>query len=387
MKKNIINEFFSLCYVFICFILKSNENLISFISFPDISDNSFHLFRDIVNLNNEKKICWLVEDVTKSKKKLEALGFELSMKSKKVKVLKRKSIRGFFYLIKSAIVFHTHGTFSFVKHTHGRKIVNLWHGMPIKKIAYLDKGLTHTVNYSDYVIATSTFFSYVMSSAFHIKYENTLVTDLPRNIVLKKKKIDESHIRSKLGIVNNSLFCMWLPTYRVSRVGDIRTDSDSLSFISELSFPIERMNSLLAINDLYVIIKLHPMDGYDYSFFSDLSHIKIIHSDLWNELNIDLYDVLACSRGLISDLSSVVIDYMLTGNPIACFDAVKKGYARGIVYDYNFNEYPLYNEIRNEDDFIGFIMANISSGTTDVIPNMFHSVDDEKINLIDYFNI
>lgn len=388
MKKNCpLNGFLSLCYLFICFFIKANKKLVTFMSFPDISDNSFHLFRSVINLNNDKQICWLVADVAHSKKKLESMGFGSYLKSKKIKVLKKKSILGVFNFIKSGITFHTHGTFSFVKHAHGRKIVNLWHGMPIKKIAYLDKGITHTVNYSDYIIATSTFFSYVMSSAFLIRYENTLITDLPRNVVLvKKNKVVDLQIMRKLGI-NDSPFCMWLPTYRVSAVGDIRIDSNSSSFISELPFPIEKMNTLLAMYNLMVIIKLHPMDGYDYSSFSDLSHIKIISSDFWNELYIDLYDVLSCSVGLISDLSSVVIDYMLTGNPIACFNTAGKGYTRGVVYDYNFNEYPLYNDIKCNDDFVSFILMCVSLKKTNIVPSIFHSVDGEKIELFDYFNI
>ena len=107
---------------------------------------------------------------------------------------------GFYYFFRAKYIFHSHGTFSFVVPTKSKIVCNLWHGMPIKNIAYLDKGFKYIVNHSDYVIATSKLFAYIMAAAFRTNFENVLVTGLPRNDVLYNGKKYKAKVFEAFGI-------------------------------------------------------------------------------------------------------------------------------------------------------------------------------------------
>lgn len=128
--------FFIYAILNIIFIKKKNR--ITFISFPDLSDNSWHLYKYAVENLNAYEIVWLVQKNDSSfSEKAEKVN---SSNKNKIRIVKRWSVKGFLLFCNSKIVFHTHGTYFFIKSTFNAPIlVNLWHGMPIKAIGFLDK--------------------------------------------------------------------------------------------------------------------------------------------------------------------------------------------------------------------------------------------------------
>ena len=60
------------------------------------------------------------------------------------------------------------------RYQKSKKNINLWHGMPLKNIGYLDTN--KIIPKSNYLISTSLVFQEIMRKAFKIEAENVLIT-------------------------------------------------------------------------------------------------------------------------------------------------------------------------------------------------------------------
>lgn len=252
--------------------------------------------------------------------------------------LKKYSMRGFWAYFRSRFVFFTHGCFSTVMPVKNQLTVNLWHGMPIKKIgAYINS--KHPVPFADYALATSPFFADVMARAFAMKNEQVLNIGLPRNDVLflpQNEALYQALGRGKKIIT-------WLPTYRQSIVGDIRQDGLAETNVFNLvDLDIEELNRAFGLLGVVAVIKPHPMAAKKNkeSDFSGYQNIKFIDEEWLVQNNTTLGEVLSLSSALITDTSSVLIDYLLLNRPIICHfpDIEEYRTSRGFIFEVDFKQ-------------------------------------------------
>lgn len=355
-------------------IVPNDNKLLCYMSYPDISDNSYHIFKFHVNKLKNYKFIWIVSDVSLSRKKLKEMRNIDSFN--KTKIVSKKSFFGIWYFLRSRHIFHTHGTYFFTSNTNKHKTINLWHGMPIKTIGWLDPENNYSPSISDIYIATSKIYSYIMASAFNANINSVWVTGLPRNDVFTTKPLLNKIQLSLLDINEEDKLIVWLPTYRQSNQGHIRSDSTSSSFIDELSSNfLETIDKFLATKNIKIIIKLHPMDTLNDKEWSHYKNIKIINIKAWEEIGVDLYELLSYSSGLISDISSVIIDYIISGKPIGIFTNSNNNYSRGFVFDMDINLIPNSTELESIDSAKQFI-NNINAHTAcEIKKNIFYDID------------
>lgn len=367
IKSDLTIKLLEIAFKLLGYITPASDKKITFMSEPDLSDNAFHFFRYLVKNRKESDFTWIVLDKKKAQLKISQIFPSLN-----IDIVQKKTFTAIFVLLRSKYIFHTHGTYRFISPTKHRRIVNLWHGMPIKSIGHLDYNLPgpkSRIDRSDNVIATSKFFSYVMACAFDMNHKAVLVTGLPRNDVLLHPNVSRENIFDILGVPNGSNLIMWLPTYRQSESIETRKDSLSDSFLKEIPFTLNELSEELVRDKLFLVIKIHPMDSYSYKKIN-FPNIKIITSPEWQLLNLDLYDALAQTNVLVSDISSVIFDFMLTGRPILQLNADKHGYCRGETYQFKFTEYKNFHEVNNLDDFVSCTKTQTS---LDEAPYIFHS--------------
>lgn len=333
--KNIIEyALYTMYFMMTMLYFKKNKRIV-FMSYPDATDNSWHLYKYALTHLAGYEMVWLVSKVSPQLND-KILLCNQNLHSNTVAVVKKWSLRGLHNFIGAQVVFHTHGTYFFVKAAfNSPTLVNLWHGMPIKAIAALDGKTGSNVCYSHYSIATSEPYREIIAQAFKLPLERVLPTGLPRNDVLytgvsagQKKKILKAFSGDReLDIV------IWLPTYRVSAVGDIRVDGQHASFLDDLDPDfLHETNQLFANTNRMLVIKLHPMDAMhiasgEYSF----SNIKFYDAAAWQEKNLELYEVISVSHGLISDFSSVMIDCLSTAISIGFIKSSQSNYDRTLV--------------------------------------------------------
>lgn len=223
-------------------------------------------------------------------------------------VVRKNSVKGLWYFLKAKYVFFTHPCF--VRHFPDNVVsVNVWHGMPIKRIGrMLDK---HQEIQASYTLATSPLWKDIVHQSLPPKKE-ILITGLPRNDHLFTPR-DE--VFSKLRIENSQRLIAWLPTYRKSVRGEIRRDGNDYENIFEMP-DIEPvlLNSVLRANHASLWIKPHPMaSGLSAR---EWSHIRIVEDHSLREDDLSLYQLLGASDLLITDISSVLIDFLLIDKPV-----------------------------------------------------------------------
>ena len=318
---------------FLDFLIPKKTNYYLFSSSPDVSDNVLSFFRYLY-LNGEcdgKLMIWMLEDVNTKEYYHDLIANLLDRNSVDVKFVSRNSIKGLYYYLRSRFVFFSHGIYKGVKIPSNHIVVNLWHGMPLKTIGYLDSN--NQVSNSSLMAVNSKAYQQIFSDAFDMKKEDIVITGQPRCDDLFTAK----SIREKLPfLINKEKIIIWMPTYRKSIKGDIRVDGENLNSLPALDWQeMQELDNYLSNNNYILIIKLHLMDALNNHTFSKYKSIKIIKESYISNSKITLYELLSVTDLLLTDYSSVYIDYLLINKPVAFFMNDFESYlnTRGFVFN------------------------------------------------------
>lgn len=223
--------------------------------------------------------------------------------------------------------------------------VNLWHGIPLKKIQadnifdkfrhpqnFREKWKNFPRNLSDekphhYVLTTSQFMKPIFCSAFRTK--NVLVSGYPRNDSMISDNLINLHtdlekcllekIQKKIK-EDKVQMLYYMPTFRGSE----------MKFFEVVE--LDKLNEFLKTNRLLLCVKLHPKSKLRKNF-EEIGSRNIIVIDA----DTDPYVFIQNSSLLITDYSSIYFDYLLSGKPIVFFDYDLEEYlqdAREMYFDY-----------------------------------------------------
>ncbi len=298
---------------------KSKKKII-FISSPDMSDNSFALFKYMIESKKfDFKYIWLIDNIKNEKLYYSMIYNNISLNNdilKKIKFFKKKSLFGVFAFISSKYVFFTHGFYTGINLSKNQIRINLWHGMPLKAIGYLNKDdVKRQVVKANKIIATSEFYQNIMSKVFAMSKNDILIFGQPRCDYLSSNK----DILYKLNIPKNKYqkIVLWTPTYRYAKKHDIKDGifHDSLPILNSNN-DLNKLNDFFIKSKSYLIIKLHPMDMLNEYKFVKYSNIKILRDQELLEVGCQLYEILSSIDILLTDYSSIYIDFLLLNRPI-----------------------------------------------------------------------
>lgn len=246
---------------------------------------------------------------------------------------KRLSFMGIWYYFRAKYVFCSHGLNGFIKLHQHNKIVNMWHGMPLKCIGCMDPqsgGVNPTK--ADYLVATSPSFQSLMSKSFNnMSLNRVLLVGQPRNDMM----FEPTDFFENMNIIRSEYryVGIWLPTYKQSAIGDVRRDGmfndEGISFIS--FDQLKSLNDELQKNNDLLIVKLHPMDILQQKQMPKYSNLIILKQ---KEFSSQLYPFLGSCDYLLTDYSSVWIDYDIMSKPIGFVmnDIVEYANSRGLTF-------------------------------------------------------
>lgn len=324
MKKIII---YLVNFVSLFFPKKSNK--IVFASSPDFNDNSKQFYNFInKNYNDQFELVWIIKD-----QKI----FE-NLKKEGVIAYKANTLMSFITLWTSKYIVGTHNNYISVKRP-SQVYINLWHGMPLKKMGYLeekgnlsDKQLANIKKESakmNYLISTSEIMKLAIVGCFYIDPRKVIVSGQPRNDALFNTKMLEGI--NLYGIQSYSKTILFSPTFKK---GFGRTDGsyEEGSLFNLEDEDLEKINNHLKDNNYLILVKLHPFDEITLKF-EELSNIKIMSNIYLNENLISLNDILSQIDLLITDYSSVYFDYLLLNKPILFTDDPNYKEKRGLIFD------------------------------------------------------
>lgn len=216
------------------------------------------------------------------------------------------NLSGFFHFFNSKFMFYSFGKFP-IKPSNAQKVVNLWHGMPFKRVGNLEKGCENEdYFFFTHTIATSELFAEKMALCFNCPRECVLLYGQPRCDKLFKNDVKKEKL------------IVWLPTYRNSqKLNSFNSHNDNgFGFpIIENEEQLEELNNLLLKYGYTLIIKPHPLQDISNKI-NEKSNIRIITQKDLDKCGEDIYDLFKRSSGLVTDYSSVSFDYLNLDRPI-----------------------------------------------------------------------
>lgn len=317
-------------------------------SFPEFSDNTYYLYKEMLKNNYQKKykIIWLVKNknIPDNYKRDDIRYF----------VIDKKGIVGFLnnirlqYLVNTSKFVITCNRF-YKKKTNRQTIIYLNHGQPLKDCSKLKMDFGS----ADVSVTSSSFFIEKNSQALNTNPNKFVIFQPPRNDGLLNNDKDVKKILNCL----NKKVVVWLPTFR-SHFDGKRVDSN---FEMPLGIPIiykvqelEKLNKYLKEKNIVVLLKPHFVADLSKIKAKTYSNFKIIYNSDLDKMDITLYELLGSSDALITDYSSVYYDYLITKKPIALTLDDYKEYKEQTGFAYDYMEIMKGHYIYSIDDFYSF---------------------------------
>ncbi|WP_439294093.1 CDP-glycerol glycerophosphotransferase family protein [Lonepinella sp. BR2882] len=288
------------------------------------ADNVKYLFEYVTENHSDTKAIWITSD----DKVYEFL------KDAGVVVYKKYSLGAIYYGLKAGVSIFSHSNLSDLMpflNNKTTKLVQLWHGMPLKKIGMDDQKYSYTDKTIKYNSIKEKFFPYLLETydlfiasseedkkifekAFNCK--KVAITGYPRNDSFYRLKNNKSVLK-----------VMYLPTFR-GKIGE------QVDFFTDYGFDFEKWERTLSENNIRLEIKMHPVNKPSKALLEQFEQSKCCY--FIDE--VDITEILPDVDILISDYSSVFFDYLLTDNPIIFAPFDYESYLendRELYYDYD----------------------------------------------------
>lgn len=326
------NVFFLIKYIFCkvlnIFLPRSKKRWVVGSWFGErYSDNSRYFF-EYLNENKEQykldSIVWLTrnEDVYRH---LISLGLS---------VYYLGTIKSYYHQLRAGVTIYDQSEDDFeFSYSHGSIKINLWHGIPLKKIGFLRNDIEKT-RYNSFrvikdlffkgdkkrILSTSQFISDYFKQAFSAE---TIIGPYPRNEYLNGN-IHSSITLMERNIINElsgKKYVIYLPTFR---------DNAELKFLGsknkeEIISIVEEIKRI----GYTVVTKVHYADdGLELDIDGIINLPK----------HVDIYPFLKQSSLLITDYSSVFFDYLYLDKEIIFYPYDLDYYVnedRGLIFNYS----------------------------------------------------
>ena len=233
----------------------------------------------------------------------------------------------------------------------GQTYIQMWHGsFGIKRQEKDVEALTKDkvwVKFSkmnsqntDYWISNCRFENDVYTRSFW-DVKNIMEYGHPRNdIFFHEHSALKREVKAKLGVPEDTLFLLYIPTYR----DDKSTSYYAVDF-EKLKIALEQKTG----KKWKIVVRLHPKLTDKAADFVP-QEAYMIDGTPYD----DITDLLASADAALTDYSSAVFDFMLSGNPAFIFatDIEKYNTDRGFYYDIYTTPFPV--AVNNEE-----LIANV----------------------------
>lgn len=258
----------------------------------------------------------------------------LSSKYGKQYFIETESIQGIRQALSAGVWFTSAGLPAYGTGLHKKRlIINLWHGVPLKKIALLDPNLKKAAriyfkkifseNYTC-ILTTSHELIPLMARSFAVSEDKIKVWGQPRNDGLFQKN-DCREILGQLfpDLPEYTKTVLYAPTFR---------DYGQVQLFPFKDFDQKQLEAFLEEKNMLLFIRTHVAEQG-----SAVPYLGKRIRFLGNEQAEDVTGILNIFDCLITDYSSIYIDYLLTDKPMIFLPYDRQQYldGRGMNFDYD----------------------------------------------------
>ena len=248
--------------------------------------------------------------------------------------IETKTFHGMCFAMKAGVWFTSAGlpVYALGSGKH-HMIINLWHGVPLKKIALLEEHQRKLAklyfkwifseNYK-YILTTSETLVPIMAASFGVKESKIRVWGQPRNDVLFKEKMIQHKLEELYETLPDYQYAvLYAPTYR--------EESEACLFPFE-DMDWKKLSEYLGKKGILLCLRMHINERGISGCACD-RHILNMGVDIVDEIN----EYLPLFDALITDYSSIYIDYLLLDRPIIFlpYDREKYMCQRGMNFVYD----------------------------------------------------
>lgn len=376
-------------------INKVDNKLIVFETKPDYADNGRALSDYMVtNGYNDYKIIWLVEKPerykqyeTENVKYVRALG----------KNHMQRTFKAYYYALKAKHVFFTHAFKWVGKKQKDQIYINLWHGCGYKA-SRRDPNKASDMNIFDFVLVPGEVFVKTKAEFFLCDKSKILPIGYPRYDLYKSNNANvDKYLDSLSGKGRKNI--LWMPTFVQSK--DLIYYKNPIPSIIGLPLinsvtDLDKLEDICAKNNVNLIIKRHRI-GSKVKLNENENkeqHVFYLENKDLDKMDIQLYELIAKSDALITDYSSVAIDYMILNKPLGFTLESMEDYAktRGFVFE-DPRDYMPGEHMYCFDDLEEFI-KNVSKGKDlcaehreRIMGETHNKTDDYCKRILDYFKL
>ena len=319
-------------------------------------DNSMYFANYVAKNHPEIKLVWLAKR-----------GIDTSLLVPTVRVVEMDTTEAILILKKAGVAIMNQGLNDFYKnidfHCEGAITVNLWHGVPWKKIGIdtqqkdnILKRLygRYMLNLQrvDYYLALSESFAKILKRSYYLEDDRILRTGYPRNsifykhenVVTSRAKV-LSLLREKSDIISETTrLVTYMPTFR---------DHTEKVFSFEELEENTKLHKLLDEQDVVIIQKAHFVSQQRNSKGKKCETRRIVAIN-----DISAQELLAASDMLITDYSSCFFDFLLTDKPIIHY-----------LYDYEY--------YANDDRGLYYVKEDVVCGdSVETIDELLQAIED-----------
>lgn len=338
-------------------LFRSGPHKGSYIKGMDFVDNARALFEHMLNegYNKKYKLVWMVKNPEQYKEYQKHKN--VSFISDDWALEENLEQRDEYYrvLCLSKYIFFT-DAYGFARNARKDQIrVQLWHGCGFKtriNFARCEKRY-------EYTTVTSDVYADIHSDIFGLRKEQVLVTGCAKGDWIYHP-ISDDRIKD-IGIKEDRKIIFWLPTYRLTRENisfskeTSKNNQTGLPMIDTLE-EMKELDNLLEVNNMQMIIKFHPFQDISGIKIEGLSNIMLLTNERLYEKDIQINQLIGHADALISDYSSVAVDYLLLNRPIAFTldDVSEYSERRGFIFDDILNWLP-GKEIYDKESFFEYV--------------------------------
>jgi CDP-glycerol glycerophosphotransferase len=226
----------------------------------------------------------------------------------------KNSAWGRLHYLTAGIVFTTHPVYRDHLPAANQKIVYVGHGEPVVKSSGYwtgDEAVGATV-----AVASSTIGKAFRCVQHGLRPQQVLLVGAPRNDRLLRTERDAAREALAAWLPEEtSMLSVWLPTFRSDFDGGL----DGVDVGTGTPLPLEELQKIdrwLAANRAAILLKPHRRSASDPA--DGLERIRTIDEVALSNAGLSLSSVLAAADCLITDASSIWVDFLLLGRPLIC---------------------------------------------------------------------
>lgn len=364
LKNKTIRRKVGLIYVFLIkvtfflleYMLPKDKNYWCFCTwqkFPHTMDNPRAIFEVVKNDPDITKIVLFKDSGVPS---LEGVN---------VKFIDAESFKGAYYVARSKVILLGYSIAGLASYasllTTRHSIVQLWHGIPLKRIGMLFPEETfwpaETAKYAATVCSSPSDKNFMEQVFSPIDKSRVWQSGLPRNdiILMDENKLPGDYLAMLQDVrerVNGRRLVLYVPTWRIDSANRYDFSDKELADLDKV---LEKYDAVLAIRGHSNVRANKLMDLQD-------NETRIIDVSNVPDVNI----LLRLTDVLITDYSSIYIDFLVTEKPILHFTYDLEEYykERGFLYD--IDDAFASKEVLSFDQLLGNLDETLSMGIADV---------------------